>query len=192
MDKKQWRNRIKSALNKLSADEHHIFSSAIKNRLFNAPFLKESHTVAITISKPPEVETHEIIEELWKRKKRVAVPKCNPKSRTMDFYEITSFSQLENVYMDLKEPIPDKTVFVPPEKIDLMIVPGIVFDRKGYRIGYGGGYYDRYLENFGGCTVALAFHLQIVDELPKELHDIPVDFVITDKALINCASNRKG
>lgn len=192
MNKKEWRHKIKSALQELSKEEHHIFSTMIKNRLLKQPFLKDFQTIAITISKPPEVDTYGIIEELWGMEKRVVVPKCNPTLRTMDFYEILSFSQLETVYMDLKEPIPSETVYVSPEEIDMVIVPGIVFDHKGYRIGYGGGYYDRYLSGYKGRLVSLAFHLQLVDELPYEAHDIPVDVIITEKASINCAENRRG
>jgi len=191
LNKKEWRKTIKSALSELSNETYHKYSSMIKERLMNEPFLKQCGTVAITISKPPEVETRKIIEELWRLEKRVAVPKCNPESRTMDFYEITSFSQLETVYMDLEEPIPSQTVYVSPEEIDLMIVPGIVFDAKGYRIGYGGGYYDRYLPKCSGRFISLAFHLQIVDELPKESHDIPVDIILTEKSVINCEHNRR-
>lgn len=191
MNKKEWRNTIKSSLNEMSNDQYHLLSEMIKKRLFNEPILEQCHTIALTISRQPEVDTYEIIKAYWQLGKRVAVPKCNPKTRTMDFYHITSFSQLETVYMDLQEPIPEKTTYVSPEEIDLMIVPGIVFDQLGYRIGYGGGYYDRYLTNYNGHKISLAFHLQIVEELPKESHDIPVDFIITEKALIHCANNRK-
>lgn len=191
MNKKDWRNHIKSSLQKLSNEDYHRFSSMIKDRLLKEPFLEQCRTIAITISRPPEVKTDEIIEALWKMKKRVVVPKCDPKSRAMDFYEITSFQQLETVYMDLKEPIPEQTAFVPSEEIDIMIVPGIGFDKNGYRIGYGGGYYDRYLEHYHGQKIALAFHLQVVEELPKESHDIPVDYIYTEKSIINCVDNRR-
>jgi 5-formyltetrahydrofolate cyclo-ligase len=102
----------------------------------------------------------------------------------MEFRELRSLEDLENVYMDLYEPIVTKTEVVPSEKIDLLVVPGLVFDRSGYRIGYGGGYYDRYLAHFKGAAVSLAFNDQIGENLPHEEFDIPVEQVITETGLL--------
>lgn len=82
-------------------------------------------------------------------------------------------------------PAPDGPA-IPPEDIDLIVVPGLAFDRSCHRLGQGGGYYDRYLSGCRAVTIGLAFELQMVDELPREAHDIPLDFVATDAALYQC------
>lgn len=191
MNKKELRNIVKHSLNQLTLDEYKRLSTIIKEKVLREPSIINSETVAITISNHREVDTYAIIEALWQLGKNVAVPKCNAKTRTMDFYIITQFSQLETVYMDLKEPIPSKTTYVSPEEIDVIIVPGIVYDPNGYRIGYGGGYYDRYLTTYEGNLISIAFDFQIVESVPTESHDIPVDIIITDNNRIDCVNNRK-
>ena len=99
----------------------------------------------------------------------------------MDFRLITSFDDLETVYMDLKEPIVSRTVSIDKGQIDLQIVPGVVYSDEGFRIGFGGGYYDRYLTDYEGDRVSLAFEIQTSQEVPIEEHDIPVNKIITEK-----------
>lgn len=186
MDKKELRQNIRYSLNKMTIEQYEEKSDIIRNRLVNEPYIIEGTTIALTISNYPEVDTSKLIESLWKLGKKVVVPKCRPKTRAMDFYAIENFEQLEIVYMDLKEPIPEKTELIPSNLIDVIVVPGIVYDQTGYRIGYGGGYYDRYLQNYAGTLVSLAFDVQIIDSVPKEPHDIPVHFIITETNCINC------
>ena len=95
---------------------------------------------------PPEVDTYQIIRKAWDEGKRIVTPKCLPKDRQMDFRVLDRFDQLESVYFGLLEPIESKTVRVDPEEIDLLIVPGMAFERRGFRMGVGGGYYDRFLQ----------------------------------------------
>lgn len=176
----------------MSNEYYNNASLTIKNKLLKESSIINSNTIGLTISRKKEVDTKSIIQSLWELGKNVAVPKCNPKNHSMDFYLITNFEQLETVYLDLQEPIPEKTVYINKKNIDVLIVPGVVFDNKGYRIGYGGGYYDRYLKDYNGTLFSLAFQLQIVDQLPKETHDIPVHYILTEKGKIDCLANRKG
>ncbi|MEL3961652.1 5-formyltetrahydrofolate cyclo-ligase [Lysinibacillus endophyticus] len=191
MNKSEWRRKIKEKLENMSNDLYMRSSLVIREKLLKEPSIIEGNTIAITISNNREVDTIGIIESLWKADKNVVVPKCNSKNRTMHFYKIENFNQLEIVYMDLREPIPDLTELVSAEQINCMIVPGIVFDKSGYRIGYGGGYYDRYLERFKGQLISLAFHFQVVESVPKDSHDIPVNVIITDQDRIDCNIYRK-
>nr|WP_106779873.1 5-formyltetrahydrofolate cyclo-ligase [Lysinibacillus timonensis] len=191
MDKKDQRNHMKQLLDKMSDHEYKQHSASIMNYLLQEPIIKNAETIGLTISNKPEVDTYLLIKELWSLSKRVAVPKCNPEKRTMDFYEIQEFSQLETVYMNLKEPNTEQTSYIAPRSLDVIIVPGIVYDLKGFRIGYGGGYYDRYNVNYNGKLISLAFDFQIVEEVPKEQHDIPVDLIITELRKINCTDYRK-
>ena len=74
-----------------------------------------------------------------------------------------------------------------PSEVDLIIVPGVAFDKCGYRIGYGGGYYDRFLSNLDHVTkISLAFNMQLIDKIPTDHFDIPVNYIITEKEIINC------
>lgn len=186
MDKQQIRKHISAKLNNMSFEQYKERSIAIIERLFNEPSIKDRKTIAVTISRYPEVETTMIIEQLWKQGKTVVVPKCHPKTKEMSFYAIEQFSQLETVYMDLQEPIIGETELITKDHIDTIIVPGIVFNKMGYRIGYGGGYYDRYLQNFEGSMISLAFEEQVVNYVPVEAHDIPVHTIITDTSFIQC------
>ena len=89
--------------------------------------------------------------------------------------------QLETVYMNLREPIPALTEEVNADEIDLQIVPGVAYTERGERIGYGGGYYDRYLMHYKGKTLSLAYSFQMVDHIPIEPFDKNVEKIITEK-----------
>ena len=114
-------------------------------------------TIGITISRFPKWIHGRLSKRLGQAGKRIAVPKCIHATREMDFRLITSYDNLETVYMDLLEPIVDETISVEKDEIDLQIVPGVVFSDEGYRIGFGGGYYDRYLTDYKGIRLSLAF-----------------------------------
>lgn len=191
MDKKQIRQNIRQFLQSLSYEEYKERSLIIAKRLFKEPSIIKGKTIAITMSNRPEVDTAAIVEELWRLGKRVVVPKCEPAKKKMEFFEIDGFFQLERVYMDILEPIEELSDLVQREEIDVIIVPGIVFDPLGYRIGFGGGYYDRYLPGFSGSLISLAFHEQLIECVPKECHDLPVHTILTEKNRIDCEINRK-
>lgn len=185
MDKATQRNLIMAKLNEIDAGQHRELSMAIIERLVRDPVFKSAKTIGLTISAYPEVDTKLLIERIWQEGKNVAVPKCIPQSRGMDFYIIKDFNQLEVVYMNLQEPQPEITRYSAPRDIDLMIVPGIAYCRSGYRIGFGGGYYDRYLSGFAGHTRSLAFDVQLVDAIDAEAHDIPVQGIYTELGYID-------
>lgn len=192
LDKQTLRNKIRNELASLPSEFYQVASLTIKNKLLQESSILKGNTIGITISRKREVDTKSIIQSLWDLGKNVAVPKCNPIDRSMDFYLITSFAQLETVYLDLQEPIIEKTTYIDKTDIDVIIVPGVVFDYNGYRIGYGGGYYDRYLTGYNGTLISLAFHMQLVNQLPKEIHDIPVHLILTEQERIDCNKSRKG
>jgi len=162
-------------------------SNKIHKKILLEKNIKKAQVIGITLSSFPEVDTWELIKELWAQGKRVAVPKCEPSTRGMTFYEISSFDQLEVVYMKLNEPIPSVTQKVEATQIDALIVPGVVFDKNGYRIGFGGGYYDRFLSGYDGNTIAVAFDSQIVGTVPVDRFDLPVECILTETIRINCS-----
>jgi 5-formyltetrahydrofolate cyclo-ligase len=184
LNKSEWRKKIKQLLVSMEEEKRLHKSKEVSLHLMQTPQWKNSTCVGITVSRGFELNTKPIIEAAWKEGKIVCVPKCYSTDKSMEFREMISFDDLENVYMDLYEPKTDKTKIVPAEQIDLLIVPGLVFDKEGYRIGYGGGYYDRYLQNYEGDTVSLAFTLQLGEGLPHEEFDIPVQHIITENGLL--------
>jgi 5-formyltetrahydrofolate cyclo-ligase len=96
-------------------------------------------------------------------------------------------------YCDIPEPDPDRAILVPPEKIEIAVIPGSVFDIQGGRLGYGGGYYDRFLVNDAprALRIGFAFELQLVDKVPLEPHDQPLDILITEKRIVKIDQTRK-
>lgn len=184
LDKKILRKEMKEKLLSISKPLYEHKSYIIAQELLKEPLWKSAHTIGITISKFPEVDTYQIIRKAWEQGKRVAVPKCFANERKMDFRQLNLFNQLESVYYGLFEPIEAQTNYIAPNEIDLLFVPGLAYDTNGYRIGFGGGYYDRFLETFNGHTLSLAFSEQIIDHIPKEQHDIPVEKIITNEGSI--------
>lgn len=183
-EKNMIRQRMKETLSKLSKPNYEDFSYKIALRLFEEENWKQANVVGITISNPPEVDTYQIIRKAWELGKQVVVPKCDPKEKKLSFRLLMEFSQLESVYYGLLEPIEEQTKEVLPENIDLLIVPGLAFTSEGFRLGFGGGYYDRYLPDFLGETLSLCFHSQVISQFPIEKHDIPVSKIITNNEVI--------
>jgi 5-formyltetrahydrofolate cyclo-ligase len=187
MGKSTMRETMLTRLNKLDERQHNSMSQAVTERISIHDSFIHASTIGLTISRFPEVNTYLLIEKAWALEKSVVVPKCIHSTREMDFRLITSFDQLETVYLDLLEPIEAQTTSIGKDEIDLLIVPGVVFAENGYRIGFGGGYYDRYLKNYNGKTISLAFDCQVKDFVPKEQHDLPVASIITENRTIHCA-----
>lgn len=181
MNKKEIRKAMIHRLNEMDLTEHQKKSEQIMKNVMAEEVYQNAKVIGITLSRFPEVDTRPLIQAAWKDGKKVAVPKCIRETRAMDFRILTSFDELETVYMDLLEPIVEKTESVNPEQIDLQIVPGVVFSKKGYRIGFGGGYYDRYMANYSGASLAVAFNCQTGQEIPVEKHDIAVQMMITEQ-----------
>jgi 5-formyltetrahydrofolate cyclo-ligase len=179
------RKQMKETLSRLTKPQYEDYSYKIACRLYEDNAWKQSKVIGITISKQPEVDTYQIIRKAWEVGKQVVIPKCEPLDKTLSFRILNEFSQLESVYYGLFEPIVEITKEVAAEDIDLIIVPGLAYTREGYRLGFGGGYYDRYLRNYCGKTLSLAFNDQLVPNFPIEEHDIPVTKIITNQEVID-------
>ncbi len=188
--KQQLRKEVLANLQKMTYRTYVNDSHELGHKLLSLPIIMEATTIAVTVSRRPEVDTIAIIEALWQLGKTVVVPKCETPTKTMKFYILEDFAQLETVYMDLREPNPVVCEEITPDIIDIVIVPGVVFSPQGYRIGFGGGYYDRFLAMYPLPTVALAFDCQVRDKVPRDVYDIPIDTLITNTAVVNCVQER--
>lgn len=165
----------------LSVETRSNIERRLRENLFSTTAWQKANTIGVTISLGAEWDTSHIIEKGWQLGKKICVPKCYPEEKKLVFYELESFEQLEIGFYNLKEPNVEKTKEVEKDEIELLIVPGVVFDKEGYRIGFGGGYYDRFLVDFSNKTISLAWSGQVVASLPIEEHDIAVGHVITER-----------
>lgn len=142
------------------------------------------------MSKRDEVDTVPLIQKAWEDHKKIAIPKADSMAKTMDFRIIHSFEEVVEAFAGIREPILEKTQTIAPEEIDLLIVPGLVFDKKGYRIGFGGGFYDRYLVHYTGKTASLAFDFQVMEEIPTESFDLSVQMIVTHERVIRTGAGK--
>ena len=172
--KAELRKKILQEMKDLSQEQKQAMDRVLTERFLQHPFYQEVKTIATYLSFPHEFQTQELIKRMLKDGKKVLIPKTYPKGR-MEFVTYDP-QQLAKTSFGLLEPQGDLEV-VDPSQIDLIHVPGLAFTKEGYRIGYGGGYYDRYLENFGGHSLSTIYPCQIQD-FNSEDHDIPVQEVL--------------
>lgn len=184
MGKEELRKGMFISLEKIGFIERKKAEKAMQEHLFESSLWKQAQSIGVTLSTKKEWDTKTIIERAWIEGKKVCIPKAIHQTRALHFYEITSFLQVEKGYFNLLEPVISETERIDEAKIDLMIVPGLIFTRSGYRIGFGGGFYDRFLEHFDNTTVSLLHSNQLVDSFPVESHDIPVQYLVTEEGLI--------
>jgi 5-formyltetrahydrofolate cyclo-ligase len=176
MNKKDIRDYIKNIRKQMDENEYREKSDIIVENLFTLECINDAGMVYIYISVNHEVDTYKIIAKLFEKGIRVAVPKI--KDKKMFFYEINSIDELKIGYMNIPEPYLEK-IPCPP---DVIVTPGVAFSINGDRLGYGGGYYDRYL-NDELISVALAFEYQIMEVIPIEEHDKKVKWIVTENRI---------
>ena len=185
MDEKQEiRRQMKAQLLEHVELDREEKADVILNRVTILDDWKGATCIGITISREFEVSTRKLIQQAWREGKKVAVPRCVPAARKLEFYLLSSFDQLEIVYAGLFEPKVEEVELVLPVDIDLLILPGMAFTADGDRLGYGGGYYDRFLPNYKGELLALAFDFQVIPFVPVEDHDVSVDLIVTEERVI--------
>lgn len=170
----------------LSAEQRLQMETALLQRLCGLPAVQEGKVFLVYCSYRSEVGTGTLIDQLLRLGKTVCVPLCDPDTVSMTAVRITDpHRDLLPGYKGIPEPEPQlaKTQNWPATNLNVVIVPGAVFDRRGYRLGYGGGYYDRFLalEAPQALRVGLGFELQLVDHLPNAAHDVPMDMLVTER-----------
>ena len=175
--KSELRKQVLHEMKDLPREQKQAMDQALTDQFLEHPFYQEAKIIATYLSFPHEFQTQELIEQALRDGKKVLIPKTYPKGR-MDFV-VYNPQQLVKTSFGLLEPQGDLEV-VDASQIDLIHVPGLVFTTKGYRIGYGGGYYDRYLKHFSGHTLSTIYPCQIQDFIPEN-HDIPVQEVLIDE-----------
>lgn len=184
--KQQIRAELKEKRASLSRERRKEYSRRICDNL--RAFIKTEKPKAIYFYYPlgSEVNLLPLAEELLSEGfstegRMIAFPRtCG---ETMDFYPVTSLSDFAEGSFHIMEPVGEAPL---TEKEPLVLVPGLGFDRKGNRMGYGKGFYDRYFARFPSCRkIGASFETQIIEEIPAEPHDIFMDFIVTEKGILN-------
>ncbi|NMB03904.1 MAG: 5-formyltetrahydrofolate cyclo-ligase [Tissierellia bacterium] len=161
-------------------------SQEIIKKLKTEPAYTNAKTIMCFVSFGTEVLTHEFIQDALAEGKRIFVPYIRSKKEGMLASELKDFSELEIGYFNILAP-KEEYRRITDEQPDLVIVPSVAFSKNGYRVGYGGGFYDRYLgaQETRSNTIGIGYHVQVVDEVPVESFDIPIDKLITEEAVID-------
>ncbi len=177
--KSELRGLVRAREKGLTPQEREVSDRILTNRFLALPEYRAARRVFLYLGVRSEPDTRPIFEDALRAGKRVALPKITGPG-TMEARELRYLSELVPGPFGIPEP-GETCPKVPPETFDLILVPGAAFSPNGARLGRGGGYYDRYLPQTRGKTVALARRIQLFNSLPTEEHDIPIDFLITDE-----------
>lgn len=185
MNKREARKIVKEKKLLLSTSEVESYSKAVTEVFVKQDFYRDAYVIYPYLAYNTEIDTKYIIERAWQDGKIVAVPKVLDDT-DMEFYIIRSFDDIKPGYHGIPEPVTRETV---SSKEVLMIMPGLAFDDAHNRVGYGGGFYDRYLEKKESegiqfKKISLAYDFQLFDNLEVEAYDIPVDTIVTSKDTI--------
>ena len=190
-DKSSLRSNYLSARRSLPERTRYESDSSIASALMAFPLFASARLVLTYVSRAEEVGTHALIERLLASGRRVAVPRTDLASGTMTFHEISSLDELAPRTMGILEPPQDAPALADPAQLvgSVCLVPGLVFDGAGHRIGYGGGFYDRFLAFYPGDKIGLArITMLSSNPLPTGGHDVPVDFIATEGSVWSCRS----
>jgi 5-formyltetrahydrofolate cyclo-ligase len=199
MNKTQIRANMKVFLAGLSAHDRHIRSLAACNHLIATREFKNAQTIMIFMSMPSEVETSTLAVKAWQEGKNIAVPRIDWDNKRMEPIEIKTLdvgmqtTGPAGTPISIREPVTGTSL--PLGIIDMVVIPGLAFDRNGYRVGRGRGFYDRFLsqQDFQGVRCALCFHEQLqLESIPCEPHDVPMDLIVTDREVVHCQRQNIG
>ena len=186
--KERLRHDMLAKRDALSAEERFKKSSKIVSRLLEQPDIIKAKSIFIYVSFRSEVETHGIINSFLGQGKVVSVPFTDMDKKTIIPSIIKSVkNDLMPGTFGISEPIAEKLCPMLVDDIDIVIMPGAVFNIKGCRVGYGGGFYDRFLQKRSIPSYALAFDFQLVNEVPfNPEFDVRVDYIVTEQRIIEC------
>lgn len=187
MTKAQLRQAVRQRQNSLPSSCFETAGKIIAEKVIVSEAFLRASNLFIYISTPLEPCTRPIIEAAWKSGKNVCVPRCNP-DHTMNAVPIHDYLDLRTGYHGISEPL-SGIYALPPEVIDLAVVPCLAADQNGHRLGHGGGFYDRFLKNTPTWKVCLCFDLFLMDDLPVSGLDVSMDAVITESRFFRLTKN---
>lgn len=177
--KAQLRKYFLEARKSMTIESVNAFSNVICSYILESDLYKKAQTILAYMPIRNEVDTVPIIRQCLEDGKNLYLPKVQGKE--MIFYKIDSFDDLHAGAFGILEPKERNPI---DRREGLMLVPGVAFSKGGFRIGYGGGYYDRYLEkDHGFTTVGLLYELQLSDDISPDIHDIQLHYIVTEKEI---------
>ena len=186
-------NLRKKAIEKrknLSVADRITADKKIQENLFSLFEFNSANTIMFYVSTKSEVHTHNLIIESQRQGKQIAVPLVDYETGEMSVSFLEDFHEHLEEKNGILEPKEEFVKLIDSDKIDLIIVPGIAFDERGERLGYGKGFYDKYLQHCENKPrIGIAYEVQIVPEIPSEPHDIRVTKIVTEDRIINCEEN---
>lgn len=157
--------------------------AAIARRVTSLWQYKKNDTLLAYVSTAIEVDTVAIMRRAWADGKKVAVPRCVPGTRDMEFYYISDITELHPGTFGVLEPLPDPKKRMTNFDSGLCLVPALCYDWKGFRLGYGKGYYDRFLARFNGNMIGICYSECVRRRLPSGRFDRPVELLVTERYL---------
>lgn len=188
-EKQKLRQEILDRLKRITKEYSRSKSLQLIKILNACPFFFQADCIMFYVSFKDEVYTRDLIRELLGQK-RILIPRMTCDDHSIEATELTDWSQLKPNMHGILE-VPDVAPISDYENIQLVLIPGIVFDKSGNRLGRGFGYYDRFLKQVpGAIKVALAFDDQLADSVPTDVHDVSVDYIVTDKIVVDCLKER--
>ncbi|MFH1100913.1 MAG: 5-formyltetrahydrofolate cyclo-ligase [Methanobacteriota archaeon] len=188
MKKQKLRQEFLQRRKALTSVEVQQKSIQIQNRLFALDEFVHAKTVLFYVSYDNEVATHDLIKACFSLGKQVVVPCTDIEKRILVLSELRCWEDLDVGAYHILEPKPVCRQPISYEVIDLVLVPGVVFDAHGQRIGHGKAYYDRLLQKMvGSKKIGLAFEFQLVEKVPAKKHDVRVEKIVTEQRVITCS-----
>ena len=183
------RRQLRETLAAMGEADRHAKSLAACRHITTSAEFDAARVVMLYLSTPTEVDTASLALKCWQTNKSVVVPKVSWDQRRMLPVEINSLKDAMTMTGPVREPVSGKPI--PLDLIDLVVVPGLGFTPKGFRIGRGMGFYDRFLAQpeFVGLSCGLAFEAQVVADIPVLDHDMPLSMLVTDRGVRRFASN---
>lgn len=185
MDKRELRKSILKMRDSMDNQERFAADEIILKKLLALKEYRDATSVFCFVSYRSEVDTRQIIAESLRRGKRLIVPVVDKENKVMILSELKSSEELAKSDLGILEPKKEFLRPVKPKAVDLCIAPGAVFDKRGYRIGYGGGFYDKMIPQFRSDvkTVGISYDFQFVEKLPNEEFDQKIDMLVTEKEI---------
>ncbi len=180
ISKQQLRAHYRKVRNSVSREDKELFDLAIRASLLENEFVKRAKTVLLFYPIKSEPDIRELVKSLRELGKKVAFPISNSGDCTLTFRYVDDIRDMVTGTYNIPEPSQNAPI-VDDLSHSVCIVPGLVFDRYGYRLGYGKGYYDRFLKSFSGKSIGIVYSEFIIDSLPSEETDMPVDLIVTER-----------
>jgi 5-formyltetrahydrofolate cyclo-ligase len=185
--KKEFRKKVINLRKEKDKDFIKHNSDIITDKLLNLDCIKNAKNIMLYLDFNNEVSTDSLIKKLLNLGKIVSSPITLKEERKLIPSQITDLKNgIQYGAYNIREPKPECSPAINIKDLDVIIVPAVAYDKNCYRLGYGGGFYDRFLENLRKdvVTIGIAFDLQIFDEVPKEAHDAQLDYIVTESRIL--------